>query len=90
MTIDPGYVGAWTVSDERCVLIDLAATAWGRVGVVLDVRPHERRPRGSARAPGVRATPDQPRWLERPGGALARVVVNLGYLAWALDVALGT
>lgn len=37
----------------------------------------------------VRATPNQPRWLDRPGGALVRVVVNLGYLAWSLVIALG-
>ncbi|MGD6741486.1 hypothetical protein ACOKM3_06505 [Streptomyces sp. BH106] len=35
-----------------------------------------------------RACPDQPRLLERPVGALARLVVNLLYIGWAVMVAL--
>ncbi len=36
----------------------------------------------------LRASPGGLRWLDRPLGAIARVVVNLGYLAWALVVAI--
>ncbi|MGW0765369.1 DoxX family protein [Streptomyces sp. NPDC002676] len=34
-----------------------------------------------------RARPDRPRLLERPIGALARLVVNVLYIAWAVAVA---
>ncbi|CAM5579313.1 DoxX family protein OS=Streptomyces alboniger OX=132473 GN=CP975_32910 PE=4 SV=1 [Streptomyces alboniger] len=34
-----------------------------------------------------RARPDRPRLLERPTGAVARLVVNLLYIAWAVAVA---
>ncbi|MEB8343807.1 DoxX family protein [Streptomyces endophyticus] len=33
------------------------------------------------------ARPDQPRWLERPVGAMARLAVNLLYIGWAVTVA---
>lgn len=36
-----------------------------------------------------RSRSDSQSWLERPTGAIARVVVNLAYLAWALVVAVG-
>ncbi len=36
----------------------------------------------------LRASGDRPRWLDRPAGASARVVVNLAYLGWALGVAI--
>lgn len=32
---------------------------------------------------------DRPRLLERPAGAVARLVVNAGYIAWAVAVATG-
>lgn len=35
----------------------------------------------------VRARPDRPRLLERPVGAVARLVVNVLYIAWAVAVA---
>ncbi|MFC9977483.1 hypothetical protein ACFVH6_41950 [Spirillospora sp. NPDC127200] len=35
-----------------------------------------------------RAGPDRPRRLERPSGAVARLVVNLLYIGWATAVAL--
>ncbi|MFC0842799.1 MULTISPECIES: hypothetical protein [Streptomyces] len=35
----------------------------------------------------VRARPDRPRLLERPVGAVARLVVNVLYIAWAVTVA---
>ncbi|MGW3199057.1 hypothetical protein ACWDBD_31690 [Streptomyces sp. NPDC001118] len=34
-----------------------------------------------------RARPDRPRLLERPAGAVARLVVNVLYIAWAVAVA---
>ncbi|ARF53473.1 hypothetical protein [Streptomyces gilvosporeus] len=34
-----------------------------------------------------RARPDRPRVLERPVGAVARLVVNVLYIAWAIAVA---
>ncbi|WP_406346169.1 hypothetical protein [Streptomyces sp. NBC_00648] len=34
-----------------------------------------------------RARPDRPRLLERPVGAVARLVVNVLYIAWAVAVA---
>lgn len=34
-----------------------------------------------------RARPDRPRLLERPAGAVARLVVNVLYVAWAVAVA---
>ncbi|MFI0976031.1 MauE/DoxX family redox-associated membrane protein [Streptomyces sp. NPDC021093] len=34
-----------------------------------------------------RARPDRPRLLERPVGAVARLVVNVLYVAWAVAVA---
>jgi uncharacterized membrane protein len=34
-----------------------------------------------------RARPDRPRLLDRPVGAVARLVVNVLYIAWALAVA---
>lgn len=34
-----------------------------------------------------RARPDRPRLLERPFGAVARLVVNVLYIAWAVAVA---
>ncbi|GCB51375.1 hypothetical protein [Streptomyces lomondensis] len=34
-----------------------------------------------------RARPDLPRLLERPAGAVARLVVNILYIAWAVAVA---
>ncbi|MGW0883039.1 hypothetical protein [Streptomyces sp. NPDC002671] len=34
-----------------------------------------------------RARPDRPRLLERPIGAVARLVVNVLYIAWAVAVA---
>ncbi|MCP2262023.1 putative membrane protein [Streptoalloteichus tenebrarius] len=34
------------------------------------------------------AHPSRPRLLDRPAGVAARLVVNLGYLAWAIAVAL--
>ncbi|MFE6160587.1 hypothetical protein ACFQ7F_16935 [Streptomyces sp. NPDC056486] len=33
------------------------------------------------------ARPDRPRLLERPAGAVARLVVNVLYIAWAVAVA---
>ncbi|MEU8852774.1 hypothetical protein AB0C70_42680 [Streptomyces sp. NPDC048564] len=33
-----------------------------------------------------RARPDRPRLLERPAGAVARLVVNVLYIAWAVAV----
>lgn len=36
----------------------------------------------------LRARADEDRWLDRPAGAAARVLVNLVYLAWAGAVAL--
>ena len=36
----------------------------------------------------LRASADARRWLDRPLGAIARVVVNLGYLAWATAIAI--
>ncbi|WP_225102265.1 MauE/DoxX family redox-associated membrane protein [Streptomyces sp. CoH27] len=35
----------------------------------------------------LRARPDRPRLLERPVGAVARVAVNVLYIAWAVAVA---
>ncbi|MFI0263596.1 hypothetical protein ACH4OW_31755 [Streptomyces sp. NPDC017056] len=34
-----------------------------------------------------RARPDRPRRLERPAGAVARLVMNILYIAWAVAVA---
>ena len=36
----------------------------------------------------TQAQPDNETWLERPTGAVARVVVNIGYLVWAVAVAM--
>lgn len=36
-----------------------------------------------------RATPEASSWLDRPVPAVARVLVNLGYLAWAVAAAVG-
>ncbi len=38
----------------------------------------------------LRASRDRPRWLDRPSGVVARVLVNLVYLGWALGVAVWT
>ncbi|GAA3220004.1 hypothetical protein [Nonomuraea helvata] len=35
----------------------------------------------------VHTTRAQRRWLDRPAGVTARIVVNLGYIAWAAAVA---
>ncbi|MFP3989626.1 hypothetical protein U9R90_19550 [Streptomyces sp. E11-3] len=35
------------------------------------------------------AHPSRARFLDRPGGVLARLVVNVAYLAWAVVVAVG-
>lgn len=35
----------------------------------------------------LRSDPQSPSWLDRPVGATARVLVNLGYVYWALVVA---
>ena len=35
----------------------------------------------------LRSQRDRPRWIERPAGVTVRLLVNVGYLVWALAVA---
>jgi hypothetical protein len=38
----------------------------------------------------VRASPERARFLDRPLGVAARLVVNVAYIGWAVAVALAT
>lgn len=98
----PGYfrtlVPAWLGRERFLVAVSGAAEVV--VGALVLV-PYSRRVGGWAAAVLItcylvshvdalgRARRDRPRLLERPAGAVARLVVNVLYIAWATAVAEG-